>query len=221
MYPKLSNFAKTLIVIGAVGFVAMMIITCNACLQGCGNNHSGQGYYSSQPTYIPTQPQVITVTQPDGSSFLMNYLLWKSLMDNGGQTNVYNYYRDHRNDYDFQPSRQNEYREQERQYQEQVKTQKSNGFGSKPVETSKSNGFGGRSVDTKKSSGFGTYTPSTTTSSGSTSTSTKKSSGFGWGSSSSASNNSVSTKKSSGFGSSSSKSTSTSKSSGFGSRKKN
>lgn len=190
---RLTSFSKLLIVIALVGFIAIFAITCNACLGGCNHQpNQNTGYYPTQPQ----QPQVMVVTQPDGSSFLMNYLLYKSLMDNGGQTNVYNYYRDHRNDDEFQDSRQNEYRETYRQQEEQVKTQKSNGFGTRPVETNKSSGFGSKPVETKKSKGFN-YTPQTSPSSGSTSTnsvSTKKSSGFG------NTSNSTSTKKSNGFG---------------------
>lgn len=216
---KLTTFSKVLIGIGLVGFIAIVLMTCNACLSGCGNNQN-TGYYQQQPVqYVSPQPTVQYVTNPDGTGFWMNYLLYRSLMDNGGQTNVYNYYQQHRNDEDYQPSGQRRYQRDNEVYQEQVKTQKSNGFGSRPVETNKSSGFGSKPTETKKSSGFGTYTPSTTSNSSSTSTQTKKSSGFGWGNSSSTSK-SINTSKSSGFGSSSSKSTSTSKSSGFG-RKKN
>lgn len=196
---QLTTFSKTLIIIGLVGFIAIFAITCNACLGGC-NHHPNQntGYYPIQPQ----QPQVMVVTQPDGSQVFWNYMLWKSLMDNGGQSTVNNYYNEHRNDEDFQPNNQSKYRETYVQ-QEQVKTQKSNGFGTRPVETNKSSGFGSKPVETKKSKGFN-YTPQTSPSSGSTSTkptwyndkpvSTKKSSGFG------NTSNSTSTKKSSGFG---------------------
>jgi hypothetical protein len=216
---KLTTFSKVLIGIGLVGFIAIVLMTCNACLSGCRNNQN-TGYYQQQPVqYVSPQPTVQYVTNPDGTGFWMNYLLYRSLMDNGGQTNVYNYYQQHKNDEDYQPSGQRRYQQDNEVYQEQVRTQKSNGFGSRPVETNKSSGFGSKPTETKKSSGFGTYTPSTTSNSSSTSTQTKKSSGFGWGNSSSTSK-SINTSKSSGFGSSSSKSTSTSKSSGFG-RKKN
>lgn len=211
---KLTTFSKVLIGIGLVGFIAIVLMTCNACLSGCGNNQN-TGYYQQQPVqYVSPQPTVQYVTNPDGTGFWMNYLLYRSLMDNGGQTNVYNYYQQHRNDEDYQPSGQRRYQRDNEVYQEQVKTQKSNGFGSRPVETNKSSGFGSKPTETKKSSGFGSYTPSTSTNSGSTSTQSPKINRF------LDREKSINTSKSSGFGSSSSKSTSTSKSSGFG-RKKN
>lgn len=204
---QLTTFSKTLIVITLVGAIAIFAITCNSCLNGCSRqSNQNTGYYPTQQS----QPQVMVVTQPDGSQVFWNYMLWKSLMDNGGQTTVNNYYNQHRTDEDFQPSNQSKYRDAYVQ-EEQVKTQKSNGFGSKPVETNKSNGFGSKPVETKKSNGFGTHVPDNpfnksnykpTTSSSSSSTSTK----------------SVNTTKSSGFGTKSN-STSTTKSSGFGKKK--
>lgn len=148
----------------------------------------------TQPYYQPPQPQpqVVYVQQPDGTSIMMNYLLWRSLMDQGGQTQVNNYYYQHKNEPEFQPQRQQEYRQTYER--EKVQTQKSQGFGSKPVETTKSNGFGSKPVETKRSSGFG-YSTTTSTPKPSTSVSTQRSSGFG-----SRSSNSVSTNRSSGFG---------------------
>ena len=211
---NLTSFSKVIILVCITGFIVITAVTCNACLSGC-NHNPNTGYHQQPVQYVAPQPTVQYVTNPDGTGFFMIYLLYRSLLDNGGQTNVYNYYNQHRNDADYQPSGQSKYQRDNEVYQEQVKTQKSNGFGSKPVETNKSNGFGGREVKTTKSSGFGGYTPSTSSNSSSTSTNTTKSSGFGSGYSSP---KSVNTTKSSGFGSSN-KSTSTKSSSGFGKRK--
>jgi len=182
---------------------------CWSCSSGC--NQPNQNYGYQQPVYQQPQPQVVYVPQPDGTSIMMNYLLYRSLMDQGGVTNVHNYYNNHRNDVEFRPERQQQYRQTYEQ--EKVQPQKSNGFGSKPVETTKSNGFGSRPVETnrnngfgsnpvetQKSSGFGSYKPTTSTPSQSTSVSTQKSSGFGNKPSSPSPSKSVSSNKSNGFG---------------------
>lgn len=212
---KLTLLSKILIIGIPSIILVMMVSMCISCSNGC-NRQPNQVYYQdSQPVYEQSQPSVVYVQQPDGSSVLMNYLLWKSLMDQGGQTRVNNYYYQHRNEPEFQSQRQQEYRQTYEH--EKVQTQKSQGFGSKPVETKTSNGFGSKPVDTKKSNGFGSSWPSPTTSSSGPSTSSR-SNGFGSSSSSNSfkSNPSVVTKSSSGFGSRSSNSVSTSKSSGFG-----
>lgn len=166
-----------------------------------------QPVYQHEVGYSNGQPSTVVVQTDNGSSILMNYMLWRSLMDQGGPTVVNNYYNTHRSDPEFQPERQSEYR---RNYDssvkkvESVQTKSSQGFGKRDVTTSQSNGFGRKTVDTKSSSGFGTYTPKTTNPYSNTSS------------------NSVSTNRSSGFGSSPSKSfsspskTTTSKSGGFG-----
>lgn len=169
-------------------------------------NPQPQQYYQQEVGYVNGQPSTVIVHTNDGSSVLMNYLLWKSLMDQGGPNVVNNYYSTHRSDPDFQPDRQSEY---QRSYDssvkkvEQVKTTPSNGFGSRQTQTNPSNGFGSKKVDTKKSSGFGNYTPTPSSSSSSTATksvTTKSSSGFGSSSKPSSSSSSTSTKKSGGFG---------------------
>lgn len=206
---RLTTLTKVLLIGGSFMFLILLISTCWSCSSGC--NQPNQNYGYQQPVYQQPQPQVVYVQQPDGTSVLMNYLLWRSLMDQGGQSNVHNYYNNNRNDEEFRPERQQQYRQTYEQ--EKVQTQKSNGFGSKPVETNKSNGFGSRPVETnrsngfgskpvetQRSSGFGSYKPTTSSPSQSTSVSTQRSSGFGSKSSSSSSSNSVSTKKSSGFG---------------------
>lgn len=180
---RLTTFSKVLIIGLPILFVILLMSMCWSCAGGCNRQQPNYGY--QQPVYQQPQPQVVYVPQPDGSSVMMNYLLWRSLMDQGGVTNVHNYYNQHRNDDEFRPERQQQYRQTYEQ--EKVQTQKSNGFGSKPVET-------------QRSSGFGSYKPTTSTPSQSTSVSTQRSSGFGSKSSSSSSSNSVSTKKSSGFG---------------------
>lgn len=193
---RLTTFSKVLIIGLPTLFLLLLVSMCWSCAGGC-NRQNQQNYgYQQQPVYQQPQPQVVYVQQPDGSSVMMNYLLWRSLMDNGGETNVHNYYNQHRNDEEFRQDRQQQYRQTYEQ--EKVQTQKSNGFGSKPVETTKSNGFGSRPVETKKSNGFGSsYSPTISSSSQSTSVQTKRSNGFG---TSSKPSNSVSTKKSSGFG---------------------
>jgi hypothetical protein len=194
---QLTSFSKILIVLGVFGLIAITAITCNQCLQGCNRQQQyNQGY--QQPTYYPPQqPTYQTVIQPDGSSFVMNYLLWRSLMDQGGPNVVNNYYNQHRNDDDFRPEKQQQYRQVA---ENEVKTQKSSGFGSKPTQTQFSNGFGNKPVQTQSSRGFGSSSSPSTYSSPS----------------SQSRPNLVSTNRSSGFGSSSSKSTSTSSSRGFG-----
>lgn len=198
---RLTTFSKVLI----IGLPALLIILmfgmCWSCSSGC--NQPNQNYGYQQP--VQPQPQVVYVQQPDGSSVMMNYLLWKSLMDQGGETHVHNYYNQHRNEPEFQSQQQQQYRQVYEQ--EKVQTQKSNGFGSKPVETQKSNGFGNKPVETNKSNGFGTYKSPEPTKT----ISTQKSSGFGTVKPSSSP---VQTQKSSGFGSKSS--VNTTKSSGFG-----
>lgn len=186
---RLTTFSKFLIVGILTLFLILLISMCWSCTIGC-NRQNQQNYgYQQQPVYQqPVQPQVVYVQQPDGSSVMMNYLLWKSLMDQGGETHVYNYYNQHRNDDEFRQERQQQYRQVYEQ--EKVRTQKSNGFGSKSVETQKSNGFGKdnfglrqskpidydsktKSVKSNQSSGFGLKPKSTN------SISTKKSGGFG------------------------------------------
>lgn len=144
--------------------------------------------------YQQPQAQVVYVQQPDGSSIMMNYLLWKSLMDQGGETHVHNYYNQHRNDDEFRPERQQQYRQIYEH--EKVQTQKSDGFGTKPVETNKSNGFGSKPVETQKSTGFGNYKPTTTIPPSSTSVQTQRSAGFG----SKSITQPIKTNSSSGFG---------------------
>jgi hypothetical protein len=205
---RLTTFSKVLLIGFPTLLIVLMIGMCWSCSTGC-NHQPTQNYGYQQP--IQPQPQVVYVQQPDGTSVMMNYLLWRSLMDQGGERQVNNYYNNHRNDDEFRPERQEQYRQTYEQ--EKVQTQKSNGFGTKPVETNKSNGFGSRPVETKKStgfgskpvetqrsSGFGSYKPTTSNPSPSTSVSTQKSSGFGSKSSSSSPSKSVSTNKSSGFG---------------------
>lgn len=193
---RLTTLTKVLLIGSSFVFLILLVSTCWSCASGC--NQPNQNYGYQQPVYQQPQPQVVYVQQPDGSSVMMNYLLWRSLMDQGGETHVHNYYNNHRNDDEFRPERQQQYRQTYEQ--EKVKTQKSNGFGSKPVETNKSNGFGSKPVDTQKSSGFGSYKPTTSTPSQSTSVSTQKSNGFGNKPSQPSPSKSVSTNKSSGFG---------------------
>lgn len=203
---RLTTFSRVLIIGLPTLFVILMLSMCWSCTGGC-NRQNQQNYgYQQQPLYQqPVQPQDVYVQQPDGSSVMMDYLLWRSLMDQGGETHVYNYYNQHKNEPEFQSQRQQEYR---RVYeQEKVQTQKSNGFGTKPVETTKGNGWGTpktepiKTVSTNQSNGFGSYNPASSNPNPSTTVSTQRSSGFGLKSSSSSSKtNSVSTTKSSGFG---------------------
>lgn len=194
---QLTTFSKLLIVLGIVGFFSVVLLTCNSCLQG--GNQYNQSYQQTAPVYYP---QYQTVYREDGSSFVMNYLLWRSLMDQGGPNVVNNYYDSHRNEPDFQPQRQQQFRQEA---ENEVKTQKSSGFGSKPTQTQSSNGFGSRPVETNKSNGFGSN--SSPTSEPIKSVQTQNSRGFGSSSSSSYSSptpqsktNSVSTTRSNGFG---------------------
>ncbi len=192
---RLTTFSKV-IIIGLLTLLLIFLVSmCWSCAGGC--NHQAQPNYGvqQQPVYQQQpQPQVVYVQQPDGSSVMMNYLLWRSLMDQGGETNVHNYYNQHRNDDEFRQDRQQQYRQTYER--EKVQTQKSNGFNSKPVETNKSNGFGSRPVETKKSNGFGTNP--TTYQKPSSTISTRPSSGFG--SKTTSTPPKVTTTKSSGFG---------------------
>ena len=181
---RLTTLSKILIIGVSTLFFILLISMCWTCTSGC-NQQPNQVYYQ-QP-----QPQVVYVQQPDGSSVMMNYLLWRSLMDQGGETRVYNYYNQHRNDDEFRPERQQQYRQVYEQ--EKVQTQKSNGFGSKPVETQKSNGFGRDNFGPRQSKPIDYDSRSKSIKS-------NQSSGFGLKPSSNKSTNSISSKKSGGFG---------------------
>jgi len=187
---NLTFFQKALIITGLLAVVVLLAVTCNRCL-----TNQNQAY--QQPYQ---QPTVQYVTQPDGTSFMMNYLLYQQLMSQGGQGAVNNYYYSHRNEPEFQPQQQQSY-----QQTYQVETQKSKGFGTvtKPVETQKSNGFGNTStstappptqVTTQKSNGFGNTQPNIVPPP--TQVNTQKSNGFG----NISPQKSITTEKSGGFG---------------------
>lgn len=145
-------------------------------LVACSNQP--QPVFQHEVGYSNGQPSTVVVQTDNGSSVLMNYMLWRSLMDQGGPTVVNNYYNTHRSDPEFQSDRQSEYR---RNYDssikkvETVQTKASQGFGNNPVKTNKSDGFGkvDRKVETKKSQGFNDYKPTITNSYSNTSSSVK------------------------------------------------
>lgn len=222
---KLTSLSKIIVVSAIIVlFFFVMFTACNSC------NRNRQAVYvqpqqqvvyqDANVGYVNGQPSTVVVQTDNGSSVIMNYLIWRSLMDQGGTTQVNNYYNSHRNDPEFQSDAQARYR---RAYDdpntvkktEKVQTTQSNGFGNRPVPTNQSNGFGNKPVNTNKSNGFGSpATNSTPKSSWSGNVSTKPSSGFG------SSTPSTSTRSSSEFGSSSSSSkpTTTKPSGGFGKR---
>lgn len=165
--------------------------------------------YSCEPHPNPSvYPQnqteddrVIVVQRDDGSSFLMNYLIWSSLMNQGGVTQVNNYYNTNYNTPEFknqQTTYKQKYDSQTDKFNSKVskpvETKFSSGFGFKKVETKPSNGFGSKPVETSKSTGFGATKPNTNKN-----VNTNKSTGFGSKPSSSPAPK-VTTKPSSGFG---------------------
>lgn len=216
---QLTTTSKVLVITACAGFLILLGFGCYSCVSECNQR---QQYYNQQvyqqPSY-PTNPPYQTVVLDNGSSVMMDYLLWKTLMDQGGPSVVNNYYNSHRNDPEFQSDNQQRYQQNQRNYEEKVQDQKSNGFGARPVETNKSNGFGSKPIETQKSKGFGSSWTSPSIYSSPTTTTTR-SNGFGSSSNSSSfkSTPSVSTKPSSGFGSRPSTSVSTTRSTGFGKR---
>lgn len=176
-------------------------------ITSCQPQPSHEVVYSQQG-----QPTTVVVRDNSGQEFLMNYLLWKSLMDRGGEIEVNNYYYNHRSDYEFSTTRQQQYRDEYNGYRSRkIQTQPSKGFGVAPnAEIPKDTKAG---IPTLKSNGFG-YSPNTSTNKGGTSVKPQPFKGFG--------SRPVVTKPSGGFGSTpkptftTPKSIQTNKSSGFG-----
>lgn len=216
----------------AILFFFIMFAACNSCRRQTVYVQPPQQqvvYQDANVGYVNGQPGPVIVHTNDGSSVMMNYLLWRSLMDQGGQTQVNNYYNSHRNEPEFQSDAQSRYRQvyddpSTVKKVERVATTPSSGFGNRPTQTNTSNGFGYKPTVTNKSNGFGsnTSTPTTPRSSGFGNVSTRPSSGFGSSSNSTTRSSTPTTSRpSSGFGSSSSSSSSrsstpTRSSGGFG-----
>lgn len=88
---RLTNTSKIIIIGFGLFLFILLGIGCFSCMNGCNrqqdysreyDNLRRQNYnYYEHP---PQQPQYQTVIRDDGSSFVMNYLLYKSLMDQGG-----------------------------------------------------------------------------------------------------------------------------------------
>lgn len=140
-------------------------------------------HYPSQThevVYTNGQPTTVVVHQPDGTSFFMAYMLFNSMYNNGGYTQINNYYNTNRGRGDFSDDYQRRYRNEYDAYDRTNSTrqrpQESRGF-NRPWSTgspsrvtpNQSNGF---------SRGSG-QTPTTNTNSPNNRIAPTRSSGFG------------------------------------------
>lgn len=145
------------------------------CFAACGPHYPSQTH---EVVYTNGQPTTVVVHQPDGTSFFMAYMLFNSMYNNGGYTQINNYYNTNRGRGDFSDDYQRRYRQEydayDRANPQRQRPQQSNGF-SRPwssgnstrVTPNQSNGFSSPSkpvqttpnrVAPNRSTGFGSST---------------------------------------------------------------
>lgn len=173
-------------------------------LVACGP-HYQTPVQTHEVVYTNGQPTSVVVYRPDGTSFFMAYMLFNSMYNNGGYTQINNYYNNNRGRGDFSDDYQRRYRNEYDAYDRANPTrqrpQESRGF-SRPwssenstrVTPNQSNGFGGPSRQTPtnnnnnqnrvaptRSTGFGSssrQTPISTSRQSPTRSTPSRSSGF-------------------------------------------